>query len=271
MLRTSLVVVAILGLVLALLYGFQRRLIYLPSPGPVPAAADVLPDAQDVVLETVDGLRLAAWYLPPGADGTTVLVAPGNAGNRADRAPLAEALHARGLGVLLLDYRGYGGNPGSPSEQGLALDARAAYRFLVETSGVTPERLIYLGESLGSGVVTELATEYPPGGLVLRSPFTDLPAVGQRHYPFLPVRLLLRDRYPVAEQIATVDVPTAVVYGTHDSIVPPDQSRAVADAAAGPTQLVPVEGADHNDRILLDGRPLIEAVVHVAEQIGPAP
>ena len=268
MLRAGLVAVAILGLVIALLYGFQRRLIYLPSTGPVPAAADVLTGGQDVVLDTTDGLRLSAWFVPSGSDGTTVLVAPGNAGDRADRAPLAEALSARGLGVLLFDYRGYGGNPGSPSEPGLALDARAAYRYLVGNAGVPPERLIYLGESLGAAVVTELATEYPPAGLVLRSPFTDLAAVGQRHYPFLPVRLLLRDSYPVVEQIATLDVPTAVVYGTRDSIVPSAQSEAVASAAGGPTQVVAVEGADHNDRVLLDGSALIDAVVALADSSG---
>jgi fermentation-respiration switch protein FrsA (DUF1100 family) len=128
--------------------------------------------------------------------------------------------------------------------------------------------LIYFGESLGAAVVTELATEHPPAGLVLRSPFTDLAAVGRRHYPFLPVRLLLRDRYPVVEQIASVDVPTAVVYGTRDSIVPPDQSQAVARAAAGPTQVVAVEGADHNDRELFDGSALIDAVVAMADSIG---
>lgn len=270
MLRAVLVAVAILGLVLALLYGFQRRLIYLPSTGPLPAAADVLAGAEDVVLETRDGLRLGAWFVPSGPGGTTVLVAPGNAGDRAGRAPLAEALRARGLGVLLLDYRGYGGNPGSPSEQGLALDARAAYRYLVDDAGVSPDELIYLGESLGSAVVTELATEHPPGGLVLRSPFTDLAAVGQRHYPFLPVRLLLRDRFPTVEHVATVGAPTTVVYGTQDSIVPPDLSRAVADAAAGPTEVIPVDGADHNDRVLLDGTALIDAVVAMADQIGSA-
>lgn len=267
MLRASLIAVAILGLVLAVLYGFQRRLIYLPSAGPVPAAGDRLADAEDVALETSDGLQLSAWFVPAGSSRATVLVANGNAGNRADRAALAEALSERGLGVLLFDYRGYGGNPGSPSEQGLALDARAAYRYLVDDAGVLPERLIYFGESLGSAVVTELATEHPPGGLVLRSPFTDLAAVGQQHYPFLPVRLMLRDRYPVAEQIATVDVPTAVVYGTRDSIVPPDQSRAVAAAAAGPTQVSPVEGADHNDRELLDGSAVIDAVLAIVDQI----
>ncbi len=267
MLRAILVVVATLGLVLALLYAFQRRLIYLPSTETVPAAADVLPGAEDVVLETTDGLRLAAWFVPPGPDGTTVLVANGNAGDRAGRAPLAAALSARGLGVLLFDYRGYGSNSGSPSEQGFALDARAAYRFLVEDADVPPDRLIYLGESLGAGVVTELATEHPPGGLVLRSPFIDLASVGQLHYPFLPVRWLLRDRYPVSTHVATLDVPTTVVYGTRDATVPPEQSRAVAEAAAGLTQVVPVEGADHNDRELLDGATFVDAVVDLADLI----
>jgi fermentation-respiration switch protein FrsA (DUF1100 family) len=112
--------------------------------------------------------------------------------------------------------------------------------------------------------VTELATEHPPAGLVLRSPFVDLAAVGSVHYPFLPVRALLRDRFPVAERIATVRVPTTVVLGDADSIVPPAQSRAVAEAAAGLHRLVEVPGADHNDRALLDGPELIAAVVSLS-------
>ena len=158
-------------------------------------------------------------------------MASGNAGHRGYRAPLAEALHEAGLSVLLFDYRGYGGNPGSPSEEGLALDVRAARDFLIEDVDVPPERLLYLGESLGAAVVTELATEHPPAGLVLRSPFVDLASVAAVHYPFLPARALLRDRFPVAEQLAGVEVPTTVVYGSADSIVPPEQSRAVAEAA----------------------------------------
>jgi pimeloyl-ACP methyl ester carboxylesterase len=109
--------------------------------------------------------------------------------------------------------------------------------------------------------VTELATEHPPAALVLRSPFPDLATVGRVHYPFLPVRLLLRDRYPLAEQLARVDVPTTIVYGADDAIVPAQLSRAVAAAAAGPTRLVEIEHTDHNDRALLDGPELIAAVV----------
>ena len=265
----ALILLALVGVLLVVMWVFQRRLIYLPSRGPVPEARDAIDGARDVTLETSDGLQLHAWFVPAPASGNgfTVLVANGNAGNRSLRAPLARALAVEGFAVLLFDYRGFGGNPGSPSEEGLARDARAAYRFLTE-QGVPDERLLYFGESLGAAVVTELATEHPPAGLVLRSPFTDLASVGQVHYPFLPVRLLLWDRYPVVEHIRRVNAPTVVVYGTRDSIVPPEQSRAVARAAGGTTTVVEVEGADHNDLDLLNGRELIDAVVGLAVEIG---
>ncbi len=265
-----LAVLAVLVLVvLTLAYIFQRRLIYLPSSGPVPAAATVLPGARDVVLETADGLELGAWYVPAtGADlGVSVLVAHGNAGDRSTRAPLAEALRARGMSVLLLDYRGYGGNPGDPTEEGLALDVRAARSYLVDDLGVPPERLVYFGESLGAAVVTELATEHPPGGLLLRSPFTELADVAAEHYAFLPVRLLLKDRYPVAERIRRVRVPTVVVYGTADSIVPTEQSRTVARVAGGPVTSVEQPGADHNDATLLDGPRLVDATARLCARV----
>lgn len=259
------VLVLLYGGLVGLTWGLQRHLVYLPDAGPVPPAASVLPGARDVGLDTEDGHRLAAWFLPGEApDAPAVLVANGNGGHRGLRAPLAAALHDAGLAVLLFDYRGYGGNPGIPSEAGLALDVRAARAFLLEEAGVPADRLLYLGESLGAAVVTELATEHPPAGLVLRSPFVDLASVGAEHYPFLPVRALLRDRYPVAEHVATIQVPTTVVHGAADSIVPPRQSRAVADAAAELHRVVEVPGADHNDRVLLDGREVVDAVVELA-------
>jgi uncharacterized protein len=249
-------VVALLGL----LWAVQRSLIFLPS-GSVPAVERVLPGAQEVALTTEDGLELLAWHLEASSDRATVLVAPGNAGNRAARAPLARALHTHGLGVLLLDYRGYGGNPGTPTEEGLARDARAARRYLVQRAGVDEQELIYLGESIGAAVVAELAVEHPPAGLMLRSPFSSLADAASVHYPILPVSLLLRDRFEVVEHVAAVPVPTVVVLGTADRIIPPDQSRAVAAAAAGKARVVEVDGAGHNDRALLDGEALIDAVL----------
>jgi pimeloyl-ACP methyl ester carboxylesterase len=269
-LRTVVVVAGIAGLVVALLWGYQRQVIYQPDTASVPMAGEVMEGARDLRLHTDDGVELGAWFVPPGEPDRhlAVLVANGNAGNRASRLPLAAALRDVGFGVLLFDYRGYGGNPGRPTENGLALDARAALRGLTAKIGIPRERTIYFGESLGAGVVTELATEYPPAALILRSPFTDLAAVGQRHYPFLPVRLLLRDRYPVKEHVARIDVPTTVVFGTRDSIVPPAQSQQVA-AAANLFEAVPVEDADHNDPALFDGPELIAAVERLAEHIQP--
>jgi alpha-beta hydrolase superfamily lysophospholipase len=266
LLTTAGVVVLLLALLVSLLWGLQRRLIYLPDDGPRQPVGSVLPGARDVVLHTEDGLDLAAWFLPAAApDAPGVLVANGNGGHRGLRAPLARRLGEAGLSVLLFDYRGYAGNPGSPSEDGLALDVRAARSFLLDEAGIPADRLLYFGESLGSAVVTELATEHPPAGLVLRSPFVDLASVGSIHYPFLPVRALLRDRYPVAEQLADVRVPTTVVYGGGDSIVPPAQSRAVAAAAAQLHAVVEVPHADHNDAALLDGDAVVTAVVELAE------
>jgi fermentation-respiration switch protein FrsA (DUF1100 family) len=264
--RAGLVVLVLLVLLVAAAWVLQRRLIYFPDRS-APSAAG----AREVSLLTSDGLRLAAWLVGP-APGVAdrrlaVLVAPGNAGNRSARLPLASALAGLGLTVLLVDYRGYGGNPGSPTEQGLARDVLAARAYLVEDAGIPAERLLYYGESLGAAVVTGLAARHPPAGLVLRSPFADLPAAGREHYPFLPVRLLLRDRFPVTALIGRVTAPTLVVYGTADSIVPAAQSVAVAEAAGGPVWVVAVEGADHNDPSLLNGRQLIDAVAGLAGRI----
>ncbi|MGH3646044.1 MAG: alpha/beta hydrolase [Micromonosporaceae bacterium] len=266
MLRAASIAVIVGVVVMGVLWALQRQLIYFPGPGRPPPVAELLPAGEEVTLRTSDGLRLGAWLAPAASPGrgVSVLVANGNAGDRSLRASLARALNGHGLSVLLFDYRGYGGNPGSPTERGLARDVRAGYRFLVER---TDDRILFYGESLGAAVVTELATEHPPAGLVLRSPFTDLAAVGRTHYPLLPVRTLLRDRYPLIDHLASVRVPTVVVYGAADSIIPAAQSRTVAEAAPGPTTTVEIPGADHNDRSLLDGPELISAVVELADQV----
>jgi len=269
LLRLALIALVVLVVLVALAWLLQRRLIYFPDRSAPPPAAEVLPGARDVTLQTEDGLRLTAWLVPPPpatADRhLAILVTPGNGGNRLARAPLAAALAGKGFTVLLVDYRGYGGNPGRPSEEGLARDADAARAYLIEQAGIPADRLLYYGESLGAAVATGLAARHPPAGLILRSPFTDLPAAGREHYPFLPVRLLLRDRFPVAGLIGGVTAPTLVVYGTADEVVPPAQSRAVADRAAGPVRVVAVEGAHHNDASLLAGPQLIDAVTELRD------
>jgi len=257
-------VLVVVGGFIAVVWFGQRHLIYFPdTTSPRPPA-----DAREVTLETSDGLRLAAWRVSPSAPdrGLAVLLAPGNGGNRAGRMVLAREMASVGLTVLLIDYRGYGGNPGRPDEDGLARDVRAGLAYL-SAAGFGPDRIIYFGESLGSGVVAELATEFAPAGLMLRSPFVDLASVGAHHYPLLPVRALLRERYPVADNVETVTSPTVVIYGSADTIVPADQSRQVAERAAGTVSVIVVDGADHNDAELAHGPNIIGPLVDLVNQI----
>jgi uncharacterized protein len=258
-----LVVAAVLVAPIGLLWAFQRRLIYLPAPRTVPPAASVLPGAEEVTFETADGLRLGGWFVPAEgreAPRTAVLVCNGNGGNRSLRAPLAVALARMGLHVLVFDYRGYGGNPGQPTEAGLATDARAALDYLVGRPEVDPARVVYFGESLGAAVALRLATERPPAALVLRSPFASLAEVGQLHYPLVPVSLLLRDRYDSAALAGRLAAPLLVVAGGRDRIVPASHSRRLFAAAPQPKRLVVVDGADHNDHDLLAGPRLLAEV-----------
>lgn len=264
--RIALITLTVVALLVAGAWILQRRLIYFPDRSPVPPAREVIAGAEDVRLTTADGLELGAWYVPAtGGDGVTVLYASGNAGSRWSRAGLAQAFAEAGFATLLFDYRGYGGNPGSPSEAGLELDVRAAQWFLVDDRGVPQSKLLYVGESLGAAVVTELATEHPPAGLLLRSPFVDLASAGSVHYPFLPVGLLLRDRFPVTQRMNGIRIPTTVVYGSADSVVPPEQSERVAAAAAGPVERVVLRGVDHNDPEMY-GAPIVEAVAALAQR-----
>ncbi|GAB2836864.1 alpha/beta hydrolase [Lentzea nigeriaca] len=245
---------AVVVTIVAVVFAFQRKLIYFPSPGPLPSAEEVLPGGRDVRLVAADGLLLNGWHFEVYDAPATVIVFPGNGGNRLGRVPLARALTERGLSVLLFDYRGYGDNPGVPSEEGLTYDARAALDLI-------DGPVIYFGESLGAAVAVELATYRAPLGLVLRSPFSSLAAVGAHHYPWLPVKMVLRDKYPVLERVSAVDVPTVVLLGTADSVVPPAQSREVA--AAAKAKLVEISGADHNDEALCSGPQVIDAVLSV--------
>jgi uncharacterized protein len=255
-----LVVAAAAAVIVLLVWVFQRKLIYIPFVREVPPAAAVLPGAREVRFTTTDGLTLNGWLVPPvdGLPKAAVLVFNGNAGHRAFRAPLARALARRGFAVLLFDYRGYADNPGRPSEAGLATDARAARRFLEREGGASSDRIVYFGESLGAAVAVELALEHPPAALILRSPFTSLVDMGRTHYPFLPVRALLRDRYPSLERIGRVRSPVLVIAGERDRIVPVQQSRRLFDAAPEPKRFVEVPGADHNDADLLDGPLLVD-------------
>ena len=262
-------IVIVVACLLALTWTLQRRLIYFPTADVPTTDAIGRTDVEPVTFETIDRLRLNGWFF--AVEGPlpriTVIVFNGNAGNRAHRVPLAAALHRHGLQVLLVEYRGYGGNPGTPSQKGLAADSRAARAYVAGRSDVDASRLVYFGESLGTAVAVDLAVEHPPAALVLRSPFTSMSDVGQYHYPFLPVRLLLRDRFAAIGQIQRIQAPLLVIAGGRDRIVPVESSRRVYHAATSPKAFLLIPDADHNDYELFAGDDMISAIVRFLQPI----
>jgi hypothetical protein len=237
----------------------------------VPAPEEIgLADVEPVTFATTDGVTLSGWFLASSGPSprVTVIVFNGNGGNRAHRGTLAAALHRQGLQVLLFDYRGYGGNPGSPTEEGLAADSRAARAYLAGRPDVDVSRIVYFGESLGTAVAVDVAVEHQPAALVLRSPFTSMTDVGRYHYPFLPVRLLLRDRFAAIDRIQRIRAPLLVIAGGQDRIVPIENSRRLYDAASAPKTLLVVPDADHNDDALVAGDEMIDAIVRLLQPLG---
>lgn len=265
------VLVVALASIVAIVWTQQRRLIYFPFGEVGNPEALGLEGVSAVSFPTGDGLRLNGWFVSrTDAPDFTVIVFNGNAGNRSYRAPLADVFARANLAVLLFDYRGFGGNPGTPTESGLRADARAARDYVRSRSDVDRRRIVYFGESLGTAVATELAVDDPPAALVLRSPFTSLTDIGGHHYPRLPVRWLLRDRYDTIARIARVRAPVLLIGGDHDRIVPLEQTRRLYDAARDPKSLLIIKGADHNDDALLAGRDMIGAVLQFLRNLPKA-
>ena len=252
------------GIALLIWFG-QRSLVFHPDTTPVGSADQVVEGGRDLVVGTEDGLELGAWLLPaaPAVDReVAVLYAPGNGGNRENRLGIARELTERGFTVLLMEYRGYGGNPGSPSGEGIARDAAAAAEALID-EGFGPERTLYLGESIGTGVGARLQSTHPPAGVLLRSPFPDFGAVANVHYRPLPAGAVLRDRFPILEHVRDSTVPMTVLYGTDDTIVPPELSVEVAGTVGSLHEEVELEGIGHNDAEMF-GAPVADALESLA-------
>jgi fermentation-respiration switch protein FrsA (DUF1100 family) len=224
------------GGLLALMYVFQRALMYFPDPARIPPAAAGLPQAEEVPLTSADGEKLIAWHVPSRGDKPVVIYFQGNAEGLAARVGRFTWLTADGTGLVALCYRGYGGSTGKPSETGLILDAEVAYEFAA--ARYPAKRIIVFGESLGTGVATALAAEHDIGGLILDAPFTSIADVGAAAYPFAPVRWLIKDAFRSEERIVRVKAPLLVLHGEHDRIVPIEFGERLFALAREPKRMV---------------------------------
>lgn len=227
----------------SLMYIFQRYFIYFPTKETPNQQFFHAEDMQKINLRTSDGLNLLAWYKAPKEKQPTLLYLHGNAGHIGNRMFLARHLITAGLGILLVEYRGYGGNKGKPTEQGFYTDARAAMRFL-ERRGIS-SRLVLYGESLGTGVAVKMATEFSTCALVLQSPYTSLFAVARFHYPwiFIPPS----DRFDSLALIASLKVPILILHGKQDPIIPFKQGLELYSHANEPKIFIALNNKGHSN------------------------
>lgn len=229
----------------------QRTLMYHPGPINGSPAENGAPEFGVLTRRNQDGLDLTSWYAPPGDGGPILIFLQGNAGSISDRAAKVRPYLEAGYGVMLVGYRGFGGNPGSPTETGLYEDAGSALRYL-RGDGVAPAQWILYGESLGTGAAVELARQYadagnPVGAVVLEAPFSSMGDAAARHYPYVPARLLVRDKYDSIAKITAINAPLFVIHGDADRVVPQILGRRLFDAARQPKEALWIEGAGHND------------------------
>ncbi|MGE5154521.1 MAG: alpha/beta hydrolase [Bdellovibrio bacteriovorus] len=228
----------------------QPAMVFLPSRDLAATPADWGMDYEDVWLRTEDGVRLHGWYLPHPGARRVLLFFHGNAGNISHRQASLEIFNRLGLGVLILDYRGYGRSEGRPSEQGLYRDARAAWDHLVEGLGVAPGDIVLFGRSLGGAVAAELASRVRPGALILESTFSSARDLVREIYPILSRLIVRRFDFDTVARLAGVRCPVLVLHSPQDEIIPVELGRRVYEAAGEPKSFHGLRG-DHNGGFLL--------------------
>jgi len=231
---------------LAILFALQRQLLFPAGKEPPSLKrAGLVGLMESVELTTADGLTLLAWYhRPPSPGSPLILLFHGNGGTIEIRAAKAKAYIDAGFGVLMPEYRGYGGNPGSPSEDGLYADGRAALAFTA-AQGIAPDHVVLLGESLGTGVAVQMAMEQHVAALVLEAPYSSIADVAQGDFPLLPVWWLVRDRFDSLDKIARVRTPLFIVHGERDEVIPVRFGRTLFAAALEPKEAMWLPGAGH--------------------------
>lgn len=243
-------------------YYIQSSLIYYPNmPG---RSLTATPEAiglsyQDIEIVTEDNIKLHGWFIPNNNAEGTVLFFHGNAGNISHRLESIDIFNRMNLNVFILDYRGYGQSEGKTTEKGTYLDAQAAWYHLVNTQGIRPQQIIIFGRSLGASVAAWLASRHTAAGLIIESGFTSVPSIGQRLYPFLPIRLLTHFKYDTQRYVKNISCPVIVAHSKEDEIIPFQEGTDIFNAAQEPKYFLKMRGG-HNDAFITTGSAYIDAL-----------
>jgi len=250
------------GLMLAALLVriLENRLIYFPPRYPQGFSP---PESYGLQVEEVwvtasDGAKLNAWFLPNATSPKVLLCFHGNAENIGYGLGRLKVFARLGVNLLALDYRGYGKSEGSPDEAGVYRDAEAAYRYLVEGRGFEPKNIILYGQSLGGAVAIDLASRRACGGLIVESSFTSAREMARRMFLIPLLEYVPKSRFDCVAKIANVRAPSLIIHGTRDEVVPFSMGQKLYQAAPEPKSFLPIQGAGHNDILLLAGDVYLE-------------
>jgi fermentation-respiration switch protein FrsA (DUF1100 family) len=251
-------------------FWFQRKLIFLPTKGAIPEPGAFGITAAKVTVPVSKEVRLCAWWASEGDSPYTLIWCHGNAGNIMHRAEEFQDFVKAGLNMVLFDYRGYGESTGTPSAEGVKEDALAVYDYLV-AQGVNPKHIVPYGRSIGSGPASFLANERGTAALILVQPITSMLNMGRTAYPFLPVKLLLREKLDNETELERYQGPLLILHGDEDDIVPYAMGRRLLEVSASEKKLlVTLEGGDHNNIGYTHGTLIVKTVREWLDGLGPA-
>lgn len=248
----SLLIYTVVGVLMlnVLMYFQQPQMIFFPMDDLRQTPANWGLDYEDAVFETEDGVQLHGWFLPEPEAENVLLFFHGNAGNISHRRESIEIFHRLGLNVLIIDYRGYGKSEGKPGEQGLYMDAKAAWRYLTEEKDFEPGNVIIFGRSLGGAVATMLAADVPARGLILESTMSSAKEFAREVFTVLSRMVVIRYDFNTARNIQRVHYPVLVLHSPDDEIMPFRLGQKVYQSANQPKQFVRMRG-DHNSGFYL--------------------
>ena len=257
----KLLVVLIFGFLM--LRWFEHRLVFQPSAAIAAEAAQLGRPAEDVFIPVDKNGKIEAWFFPADpasapSSRRVILICHGNAGNISHRLELCRLLLETGASVMVFDYRGYGRSPGHPSEENTCRDAQAAYQWLRQ-KGFPATNIVGYGESLGGGVLAELAMREQLGGVILQSTFTSVPDLGAQMFPWLPVRLFGSVKYDTLQKLPRLKIPLLIMHSRQDTIIPFAHAQKNFAAAVAPKTFLEIRG-DHNDAIFTSRAGILSAV-----------
>lgn len=239
----------------ALLVLFENKIIFHPSPYPEgywnPTSLGV--PAQDIYFASEDGVKLHTWFIPSPNAVATLLWFHGNAGNLSHRLDNIQRLKRLNLNIFIFDYRGYGRSEGTPDEEGIYKDSRAAYKQVLAMDGVSVDSLFLFGRSLGGICAVETAMNHPARGLILESVFTNSADMSRTVFPLIPLGWAVRSKLDAVGKVPYLKLAKLFLHGTRDEIVPYDLGRKLFEKAGNPKTFYAIEGAGHNDTYILGG------------------